>query len=130
MRYKSKLTKLWERISPLDKPDSVVTKASLSFPDDAQQSGSTLIPIINKSYNNETIIIDGRNFINCEFNDCTIQWNGNDFIFTTCIFNGIQKLVSPVPQVAGAMKLANVCGLLNEYIKSSEFDTGSKTNGE
>ena len=113
MRYKSKLTKLWERISPLEKPRTVIKKVSLSFPDDAQQGGSTLIPVIGNSYNNETIIIDGRNFINCEFNECTI-------------FNGIQKLVSPVPQVAGAMQLANVCGLLNENTKSSEFDTGSK----
>ena len=129
MRYKSKLTRLWERISPADKPGPVITKASLSFPDDAQQSGSTLIPVINKSYNNETIIIDGRNFINCEFSDCTIQWNGNDFIFTSCVFNGIQKLVSPVPQVAGTMKLAEVCGLLNENIQGSEFDTGSNPHG-
>jgi hypothetical protein len=129
MRYKSKLTKLWERISQLDMPGSVATKTSLSFPDDAQQDGTTLIPVLNKSYKDATIIIDGRNFINCEFTGCTIQWNGNDFIFTTCTFHGAQKLVSPVPQVGGTMKLANVCGLLNESTKSSEFDTGSKTNG-
>ena len=129
MRKKNKLSKIWEWIGSVDKPGTVATKASLSFPDDAQQDGTTLIPVIGNSYNNETIIIDGRNFINCEFNECTIQWNGNDFIFTTCIFNGIQKLVSPVPQVAGTMKLAQVCGLLNENTKGLEFNAGSKKQG-
>lgn len=128
MRYKNKLTRIWEWISQADKPGTFTTKASLSFPDDALQSGTTLIPVIGNSYNNETIIIDGRNFINCEFNGCIIQWNGNDFIFTTCIFHGIQKLVSSVPQVAGTMQLAKVCGLLNENTKSSEIDAGRKSD--
>ena len=129
MRKKKRLSKLWEWIGNIDRPGPVGTKASMSYPDDTQQDGTTLIPVIGNSYSNETIIIDGRNFINCEFNECTIQWNGNDFIFTTCIFNGIQKLVSPVPQVAGTMKLAQVCGLLNENIKGLEFDAGSKKHG-
>lgn len=128
MRKKNKLTKLWKWISLADLPGSAPTKASLSYPDDAQQDGSTLIPVISKSYKDETIIIDGRNFINCAFSGCTIQWNGNDFIFTSCVFDGAQKLVSTVPQVAGAMKLANVCGLLNKKTNSTEFDTGSKVN--
>jgi hypothetical protein len=128
MRKKSKLTKLWEWISHADLPGSIPTKASLSYPDDAQQDGTTLIPVISKSYKAETIIIDGRNFINCEFSGCTIQWNGNEFIFTSCIFDGAQKLVSTVPQVAGTMKLANVCGLLNEKTSSTEIDTGRKVN--
>ena len=128
MRKKSKLTKLWEWISHADLPGSITTKASLSYPDDAQQDGTTLIPVISKSYKAETIIIDGRNFINCEFRGCTIQWNGNEFIFTSCIFDGAQKLVSTVPQVAGTMKLANVCGLLNEKTSSTEIDTGRKFN--
>lgn len=130
MRHKNKFTQIWEWISQVDKPGAVAAKASLSFPDDALQTGTTLIPVIGNTYTNETVIIDGRNFINCEFNGCTIQWNGNDFIFTTCLFHGAQKLVSSVPQVAGTMQLAKVCGLLNENTSGSEFDTGRKKAGD
>jgi hypothetical protein len=117
MRKKKKFIKQWKWISQTDKPDSAPVKASVSYPEDAQESG-TLIPVINKSYEDETLIIDGRNFINCEFRKCTIHWNGNDFIFTTCIFHGAQKFVSPLPQVAGAMRLAKICGLLGENTSS------------
>lgn len=123
------LTKLREWITHTEESGSANKVASFSYPEDAKQSGTTLIPVVSKTYQDDTVVIDGRNFINCEFRGCTIHWNGNDFIFTSCQFDGAQKLASTVPQVAGAMKLAKVCGLLNESTESSEADTGTEPHG-
>ena len=120
MHKQSKLTRLWEWFCDSDNAATDAAKTSLSYPEDAQQTGTTLIPVVSKSFQDETIIIDGRNFINCEFRACNIQWNGNDFIFTTCTFHGPQKLVSSVAEVATAMELANVCGLLDANTHSPE----------
>jgi hypothetical protein len=37
--------------------------------------------IFNRHYRNETVVIDGKHFIDCIFENCTILWNGNNFTF-------------------------------------------------
>lgn len=120
MPEKYKPVRLWEWSNQTARDTSSATRISLSFPEDAQQSGTTLIPVVNKTFHNETAILDGRNFINCEFRQSNIQWNGNDFIFTNCTFHGPQKLVTSLPEIATALKLATICNLLDENTRSAE----------
>jgi hypothetical protein len=35
-----------------------------------------LTQVINKKYKNETVVLDGKAFHNCEFEDVTFWWNG------------------------------------------------------
>lgn len=126
MPKESKPARLWKWSGHTDKPVADAPKTSLAYPEDAQQSGTTLIPVVNKTFQGETVVIDGRNFINCEFTECSIHWNGNDFIFTTCTFLGAQNLATSLQEVATAMKLAGACGLLDENAQGPETRSGRK----
>jgi hypothetical protein len=43
------------------------------------QDIKSLNDIVKKTFKNETVVLDGNNFVNCIFNNCTMQYGGGLF---------------------------------------------------
>ncbi len=43
-----------------------------------------LTQVIGQKYQNTTIILDWHEYINCEFEHCTIRWNGGKYVLKDC----------------------------------------------
>jgi len=42
--------------------------------------------IENQNETGTTVVIDGKNFINCRYRECTLHYSGGDFAWTDTVF--------------------------------------------
>lgn len=80
----------------------------------AAKSGGTdiLVEVRNQSFNNETVTLDGHDYINCDFHDCTFRYDGGGYTATACRIHGTNRRIqSANVVVARSLDLASSLGL-------------------
>jgi len=76
-----------------------------------QYRTTDLEKIENKTYRNEIVLISGRHFVGCKFENVTFLYNGGGVGLDRCVFGGFQ-LKSDIPEVTGMVSILNALGLL------------------
>ena len=46
--------------------------------------------IINQTFKNRIIFLDGKHYIDCTFENCTLRWNGGVYTLSNAIFIGLK----------------------------------------
>ena len=69
--------------------------------------------IFNRHFSNETVVIDGKHFIDCTIHNCTISWNGGNFTFDN-VKAGVYHLHSENDIVVRTINLLKGLGALEE----------------
>ncbi len=76
--------------------------------------------IIGVKFDKKTIKLDGKNFIECNFTDCTFRWNGDrKFIIENCHINGYKGFETPNSLISGTVKTLRMLHLLDKEFADS-----------
>jgi len=60
--------------------------------------------VIDKNETGTIVVIDGKNFINCHFKNCTLHYSGGDFAWTDTQFENCPvKLSGPAERTSTLM---------------------------
>lgn len=64
-----------------------------------------LVEIVRRHYINETIILDGYKYVECQFDACTVKYSGNEFELDDTAINSNCKMVFTHPIAVVTSKL-------------------------
>ena len=70
--------------------------------------------ISNRAYRNETVLLDGRFFYNCTFNNVLFAYNGGKVEISGGSIVNTKGIVSPRSDVINIMNVVNGLGFLNK----------------
>jgi hypothetical protein len=66
----------------------------------------------DKVFTNEIIELDDREYYNCSFNNCTFRFGGGRHMMKDCQVSPTKRFETPNPQIANAISIMKVLGLL------------------
>ena len=64
-----------------------------------------LIEIVSRHYENETVILDGYKYVECQFDACTVKYNGDKFELDGTAINSNCKMVFTHPVAVVTAKI-------------------------
>ena len=73
-----------------------------------------LEPIFNKHFKNDTLVIDGKSYMGCTFENCKLSYDGGKFIIAESHKNGSVGFTSNNDVVVRTIILLKSMGLLEE----------------
>jgi hypothetical protein len=68
--------------------------------------------IVGQSFENATVAVDNKWFVDCKFNNVTFVWEGGFFQWQNATFKGNLRLVSHNPTVTGTVDVLKGFGFL------------------
>lgn len=78
--------------------------------------------IANRHFRGERVVIDGKRFEHCKFQDTTFEWHGDQWMFNHYEIRGGRGLVSSDFKIQNTIQLLAMMGVLSEeWAKSGRF---------
>lgn len=75
--------------------------------------------IAKQNYSGESIVLDGRHFYKCGFENCTLIWNGGAYFLEKPKYVGTVSIRTDNTMIADTVDLLKHLGFLNpEFAKS------------
>lgn len=69
--------------------------------------------ISDLKFEDESVCLDGKHFVDCTFTDCTLEYSGDDVVFErTGMYNCRHVLVGHARQTANYMRLVGLEGVM------------------
>lgn len=103
-----------------DSPSLKPTKAT--EPPEPKPNQVQLEQVLGQKFANATVLLDGHHYINCEFKECTFQYNGGHFRADNCHFSsGKRGIISTDWKIVQTLKLMHGMGLTKEGAEHGEF---------
>lgn len=87
---------LWPKGDHVDSMEQLVQSS---------EEGDAIEVVAGAQFINETIMLDGKRFVNCQFEKCTVKYNGGICEFHDCNFVPHVWLTSDVPGIVRGMVL-------------------------
>lgn len=75
--------------------------------------------IIGQTFKNKTINLDGKEFIECVFENCTFRWNGERHSVQNCRIIGSKGVESQNPTIYNTIGFLKALGLLEKEFSDS-----------
>ena len=77
--------------------------------------GPILLPQVrNQHFRNETVRLDGREYINCVFTNCSFKFHGGRFRLTNCRTEGEHTILTKDDKVQRTILVAEALGLTKQ----------------
>lgn len=75
--------------------------------------------VVNKRFENQVIILDGKNFIDCAFENCTIEWKGEPYAFSNLKWKNLSFRFRENNQLVNAVGFMRAFKLLDvQFLKA------------
>jgi len=75
--------------------------------------------IYQKHFTKEELVLDGKRYVDCNFLDCTIIYNGGKFVFDNTKINGSLNIRTDNPVISRTLLLLKVTGTLEQKFADS-----------
>jgi len=73
---------------------------------------TNLQPVYDQKFENETVIVDGKNFIRCTLTNVTLHHDGDNFKITSATFYGVRSIETSDARVANVLYLLKGVNLI------------------
>jgi hypothetical protein len=73
--------------------------------------------VYRRTFKNEEVILDNKEFIECTFDTVTIKWNGGDYYWHSLTVIGTIRIMTDVPTIGGAFNLLNSLNAMAPGVK-------------
>lgn len=97
----------------------MLTRRSPEQISSAPKANTALTEVVGHTFQNATVVVDGKRFRNCTLVNCTIRWNGGPFFLDTVHVGGPKRFETQSPQITETIDLLKALGFLETEFAGS-----------